>query len=460
MVVVDSVRAVRDIARREGDYGLRTFTHDLAQVAVVWNTTSLMLGEFEEEELRAGPEFTMADGILWLEMDHAENSVVRKLQVVKSRGMDVIQGRHSFRISSEGLYVYPRIAPTVSALKRPIQGRAGWSLAALDRMLDGGIPRAGVCVIAGPSGCGKSTFCQQWLAAGLAGGETCVAVTFEETSDEYVDRAETFGWPFRQAIEAGRLAMLYFRPMDLTVDQVIDETRKAVTRTGATRLVVDSISGFELARAPADRSDFRETLYRMVSWFRAQGVTVLLATEVPDIFGDVRLTTQEISFVADDIIVLRFIEIESELRRALAVLKMRRSNHERELRQFQITSHGLSIGAPFREYTGLLTGAPSLVAIMGPQPFAPGLADRETVLVGALFSLGTPTLDEIVQESGFQRSDVEAMMRELVGRGYVVREQVDDQDRYHISMVSWMPGIRRPPRSSASPGGGGNRADR
>ncbi|MBI2953894.1 MAG: hypothetical protein HYY30_06240 [Chloroflexi bacterium] len=103
IVIIDSVRAVREIACGGGDYGLRTFTHDLAQVAVVWNATSFMIGEYEESEIRSGPEFTMADGIIWMAMEKVQNSVVRKLQVVKSRGMPIVPGLHSFRLDQHGV---------------------------------------------------------------------------------------------------------------------------------------------------------------------------------------------------------------------------------------------------------------------------------------------------------------------------------------------------------------------
>jgi circadian clock protein KaiC len=446
LVIVDSVRAVREIARREGEYGLRTFTHDLSQVAVVWNTTSLMIGEFDPQELGAGPEFTMADGILWLEMAQNDNSVIRKLQAVKSRGMNLVQGLHAFRISSSGIYVYPRVSPEAGYTAPPAGQRLGFGIPHLDRMMSGGIPQAETCLIAGSSGTGKSILAQQYLADGLARGERCVAVTFEESPGDYIARAEAIGLPLRRAIDSGELTLIYYPPHDLTVDQVIDEIRHAVDRTGARRLVVDSISGLEIARSPADKSSFREAIFRMVAWFRAQQVTAVLTAEVPGVLGDPRLSNLEISFVADNVVLLRFIEIESELRRFLGVIKMRRSAHDRELRGFTITDRGVVVGAPFREYTGLLSGTPSLVSVMGPQPFAPGLDARETALVAAIFGLGTATADEIVAETGFNPADVDRMVADLVGRGFLVRTQAGDRTLYHVSMVSWVPGVRRPPR--------------
>lgn len=452
IVFLDSIRGVGEMARREERYSLRTFTHDLAQVAVVWNATSFMIGEYEEAELHAGPEFTMADGIIWMAMEQVANSVVRKLHVVKSRGMDVVQGLHSFRIDRDGIYVYPRVAPVSVVYEPKLQDRAAFGVAGLDGMMEGGIPRGEACLIAGASGTGKTLLAQHFIAAGIQRREPGVIVTFEETPGQYVSRSKQFGWAFDRWEREGKLGIVYRRPMDLTVDEVIDDARRAVERVGATRLVLDSISGFELARAPADRSDFRESLYRMVAQFTTQGVTVLMTTEVPEVFGELRFSTHDISFLADNIILLRYIEIESELRKVLAVVKMRRSGHDRQLRQYEITGKGAVVGAPFREYTGLLSGVPTLVAVMGPQPFAPGLMPEESALVNALFGLGAASADKLVAATGFAEAEVERMLRELVGKGYVVREQKEGEVSFHVSMVSWAPGVRR-----ARPGEGSRR---
>lgn len=454
MVIVDSVRAVREIARHEGEYGLRTFTHDLAQVAVVWNATSFVIGEYEESELRAGPEFTMADGIIWMGAEKVQNSVMRKLQVVKSRGMNPIQGLHTVSIDQNGLYIYPRILPQLAKVKAPPPGRATFGVPGLERMMEGGIPYGQTCLIAGASGTGKSILAQSFAAQGVREGEACVLLTFEEAPDEYVRRAGAFGWPFERYQKEGKIAFVYRRPMELSVDEIIDETHRAVERIGARRLVLDSISGFELARAPADQSNFRESLYRLIALLTSQSVTVLMTTEIPEIFGALKFSTHEISFVADNIILLRYAEIEAELRRLITVIKMRTSGHDKQLHPFIITDRGPTVGAPFHEYVGLLSGVPTLLAITGPQPFAPGLPPRESALVHALFALGRATADELAAEIGCAKPEVEQMLDRLVGMGYVTRETKDKRTTYNVSMVTWAPGIR-PPRPTPMPEEGG-----
>src|SRR3990172_2057239 len=224
IVVLDSVRAVREMARREGEYGLRSFTHDLAQVAVVWDTTSFMVGEYEQTELRAGPEFTLADGIIWMGTETVANSAVRKLEIVKSRGMPIVQGLHSFNIGGDGIYVYPRIGPGARTATKSTD-RARFGVPGLDSMMEGGIPRAEACLIAGASGTGKTILGLHFIAEGVANAETCVVVIFEEDPDSFSRRGKAFGWDLARWEEEGKLAIVYGRPMDLTVDATIDDVR-------------------------------------------------------------------------------------------------------------------------------------------------------------------------------------------------------------------------------------------
>jgi circadian clock protein KaiC len=128
----------------------------------------------------------------------------------------------------------------------------------------------------------------------------------------------------------------------------------------AKRVVIDSLSGFEVALAPTFREDFRESLYRLVGTLTATGVTVFMTAEVVEGFSDVRFTAERVSFITDEIIIQRYIELEGELRRVMAVIKMRGSDHSHELRTYEITPQGIRVGAALAEYDGIMTGVPSL----------------------------------------------------------------------------------------------------
>ena len=157
--------------------------------------------------------------------------------------------------------------------------------------------------------------------------------------------------------------------MDETVREIID----AVKATGAKRLVIDSLAGFELALAPGFRTDFRESLYRMIGALTRIGVTILTTVEVEESFTELLNSTYSISFLSDDIIRLRYVEIDGELRKTLVVVKMRGGDHSKEIREYEITAKGMVVGDRLRGYRGLVTGVPEFDPT--PREIAQGPAD-------------------------------------------------------------------------------------
>jgi circadian clock protein KaiC len=160
--------------------------------------------------------------------------------------------------------------------------------------------------------------------------------------------------------------MLHLRPLDLSVDETMEEIRDAVLEIGAKRVVIDSLSGFELALAPAFREDFRESLYRMVGALTGLGATVLMTAELVDSYDELQLSPHGVSFLADAIVLQRYAELDGKLQRFMAVVKMRGHAHSKELRSYEITADGLIVGDTLSGYTHLLKGAPSRAGERGP----------------------------------------------------------------------------------------------
>src|SRR6185436_13589678 len=157
----------------------------------------------------------------------------------------------------------------------------------------------------------------------------------------------------------GKLEVLYLRPLDLSVDETMQEILDAVKRVGAKRVVIDSLVGFEMALAPGFRTDFRESLYRMIGALTGAGITILSTVEVEDNFTSLQFSHYAISFLTDDIIRLRYVEIDGQLRKVLVVIKMRGGNHSKDIREYIITDKGLVVIHPRRtDYHGLITGLP------------------------------------------------------------------------------------------------------
>ena len=363
IVMVDSFRTVvRKAMATEGELEMQSFIQQLAQFLTSWQATTFLVGEYAQEEIRDNPLFTVADGVLWLSQLPERNSVVRKLQIFKMRGQDTVPGLHTIRISADGLQAFSRTLGLSGKNANPLHGRRRLSLGIpeLDEMTNGGLVEGDSLLVAGPSGTGKSALATQFIAAGLRTGEPAVMVLFEERPQGYTQRAANFGLNLTTPQKQGKLEILYLRPLDLSVDEAMQEILDAIKRVGAKRVVIDSLVGFEMALAPGFRTDFRESLYRMIVALTGAGITILSTVEVEDTFNAMPFSHYAISFLTDDIIRLRYVEIDGQLRKVMVVIKMRGGNHSKDIREYVITDKGVVIINPRRtDYHGLTTGIPT-----------------------------------------------------------------------------------------------------
>jgi circadian clock protein KaiC len=377
MVVVDSFRSVtRNVSGQGSEMELQTFVQRLALLLSSWEATTFLIGEYADGELRDNPVFTVADGLIWLTQNTERNSVVRKLQIMKLRGQESVPGLHTIRITSDGLQAFSRTQGLTGKKARPIRRRRlSIGIPELDEMMGGGILEGDSVLVSGPSGTGKSALATQFLAAGLRNGESGIAAIFEERPQGYVDRARSFGLDLETPQKEGKLELLYLRPLDLSVDETMQEILDGVRRLNAKRLVIDSLVGFEMALAPSFRVDFRESLYRMIAALTGEGVTILTTVEIEDTFTSFEFSHYTISFLTDDIIRLRYVEIDGQLRKMIVVVKMRGGNHSKDIREYVITDKGLVVIEPrHTDYAQLTTGIPARIgqapAEAAPEPKA------------------------------------------------------------------------------------------
>jgi circadian clock protein KaiC len=286
--------------------------------------------------------------------------VVRKLQIIKLRGQASVPGLHTIRIGDSGMQAFSRTLGLTARKLRPMRHRhLSIGVPDLDKMLGGGILEGDSLLLAGPSGTGKSALATQFIAEGVRCGEPGIMAIFEERPDGYTQRAGSFGLNLKTAQEMHKLEILYLRPLDLSVDETMQEILDAITRIGAKRLVIDSLVGFEMALAPSFRADFRESLYRMIGALTGAGITILSTVEVEDTFTGLPFSHYAISFLTDDIIRFRYAEIDGQLRKMMVVVKMRGGNHSKDIREYVITDKGIVVIHPRRtDYDGLTTGIP------------------------------------------------------------------------------------------------------
>lgn len=363
LVFVDSFRSVILASESESNAhnNLQQFVQHLGMLMTSWQATTFLIGEYFTET-DANPVFTVADGLIWMRQSVQRNSVVRKMEVVKMRGQPTLPGLHTFRIDQSGLRVF---APT-SALQASggandaaasanalVPQRVLTGVRGLDEMLGGGLPRGYSLLVAGPSGSGKTILASAFLAEGARLGETGVLAVFEQHPNRSRNRVVA------ELVERGVVGVVDSRAPDLSIDEVVKLLLEEIHRLQATRVVIDSLSGFELAVAPTFRDDFRESLSRLVNAMAAVGVTVLMTSELEDRYNDLRFSPYGTAFMTDAIVVQRYIEVDSRLRRVMAVVKVRASAHSDALREFRIDDDGIHIGTLLADQEGLLGGRPT-----------------------------------------------------------------------------------------------------
>lgn len=357
-VVVDSFRTVGHASKSEAE--LQEFVQKLALYLTSWQATTFLVGEYEASDSHGNPIFTIADGILWLTQGIERGACLRRLQVAKLRGCRTLPGLHTFVISSDGIRIFPRTLPRIPPRAHAQDGaRASTGVKALDAMMFGGIPVGEAALFVGPSGSGKSLFARHFIAAGAAAGEPGLIVTFgEQPGEEYLARTEGFGPKLAPFVERGLVEVLRLRALDLSLDEALSEIRVAVERTKARRVAIDSMSAFELALAPSYRDDFRGSLSRTVSAIAALGVTTMMTIDIVQSTTEFGLSPHVTEFLADVLVLHRYVELDGKLEKVLAVVKMRTSQHDTTIVRYSIESSGIVVREPVRGHGGTLMGAP------------------------------------------------------------------------------------------------------
>jgi circadian clock protein KaiC len=420
IVVVDSFRTVlgrsTDVAPG-GHMTMDSFIQRLSLLLISWEVTSFIIGESAEQEQR-NPVFTVADGVFWLSQATDRNSIVRTLQAVKVRGRASMPGLHTFRITENGIQVFPRIPEQQGERRAPSTIRLATGIPGLDELMGGGIPAGDAVMVLGPAGSGKTTFATQFAAEGLRLGESVVIVVFEEYPEEYLARAKARDYDIASMTEPENFRLIYLRPLDLSVDETLAQILEAVGAIGATRLVIDSLSGFQIALAPAFRQDFQESLYRLVGALTATGVTIFMTTEIAGGYPDSSFTSERVSFITDDIIVQRFVEIDGVLRTVLAIHKMRGSSHSHDFVSYEVTAQGAIVGGPLRNYRGILTGVPVLQPNLVREGHE-GLTELESTTLNTLVRLGEATHEYLAEHVSTSAAVLAATLQRLELLGYL-----------------------------------------
>lgn len=360
IVAIDSFKAIHDLASCEHEF--RAFIYELAVKLSVMETTSFLIGEYTLEQGKMEPEFAVVDGIIHLEGINPPQQPDRLMMIKKMRGTGFQKGWHAYRISKEGIVPFPRYQPRISAyrgLPDVAMKRVKIGIAGLDEMLGGGLVEGFAAMVAGSAGTGKTTLGLQFLVEGISRGERGLLISYEERPAKIVKLAHGYGIDLSRMIKEKKVMILHRPPVELGVDEFLLEIKQAVDTFKPRRAVVDSLTDLHLTIAEPIR--LRDYVYSMADIFDQKGVTLILNNEVPELFGQFKLTSGSLSVIVDCVIFMRYVEIVGRIEKALAVLKMRGSEHDKEIHKYHITNYGLVVGETFKGQEGLMGGTPTTV---------------------------------------------------------------------------------------------------
>jgi circadian clock protein KaiC len=348
IVVIDSTKMLGDfVDERELRRALYDLTGRLSHAGAIL----LLVGEYTTEEVRSEAVFSLADGIIQLEYEAREPIDRRWLRIVKMRGTSHRSGKHTFRIGPEGFEVFPRVETLIPQAEAPLAGQVASGIPGLDDLMGGGARQGDATLITGPSGIGKTIFGLRWLVEGMNEGASSLYVTFQDTGAQLATVATAFGWNLQAYRDSGQLVMAYVPLGDLDLDVLATSVRSEIARHSIRRIVIDSLT--ELAYAAREESRFPAYMRSLVGLVRAAGSSLLITSETSS-HGIPGHTLDELMFLFDNVIDLRYIEEESQIGRAAHVAKMRSRAHSMTLNKVTITSQGLEIGNALESVTGRL----------------------------------------------------------------------------------------------------------
>ncbi|SRR5581483_25606 len=353
-VVFDSLSELRLLAEdplrfRREMLGFKQFLADR-------KCTTFLLDDVEYQT--AEPQVrSIVHGVVLLERIPAEYGAPRRrLSVVKMRGVKFHDGSHDVAILTGGLQVYPRLAHAEERAAR-LRDQFSSGIAELDQLVQGGLDRGTSTVVIGPAGCGKSTLATLYAFRAVQKGERAACYLFEESRETFLDRARGFGMDLERHTEAGHLLVQEVDPAEMSAGEFSQKVREAVAKQNTSVVIIDSLNGY-LNAMPSERYLLMH-MHELLSYLARQGVLTILIVAQYGLLGHTMQTPIDITYLADTVIVLRYFEAGGEVKQALSVVKKRKGNHERTIREMRFTASGIRIGQPLHQFQGVLTGVPT-----------------------------------------------------------------------------------------------------
>ncbi|UAK47098.1 ATPase domain-containing protein [Legionella longbeachae] len=353
-LIIDSTTQLRYLSLDE--YQFRK--HILTLVSYLNSTgiTSLLL--FEPTELERETSVALAvNGIIRLNLEISQSRAIgiRTVQIEKMRGSSFMSGLHPFQISNTGIQIYPHIIEKIGfcALGKAL---IPFGIKSLDKLLKGGIDSGTTTIISGPSGVGKSTLGTQFLVNGAKNGAKGLLITFEEPVESILIRGRKINISVDKFLENGSLKVIRVNPMEVYPDQLLSFVRQMVEHEHFSIVMIDSLRGYHIAME--EYGTLNAHLCNLINYLNRNEATTLLINEVEAITGNLRITDVGVSHLADNVILMRYAELNSQVVKLVCCLKKRLSDFESQLRTINYSSKGIEVGDVLTEMQGILTGTP------------------------------------------------------------------------------------------------------
>ncbi|MEJ7596272.1 MAG: ATPase domain-containing protein [Kofleriaceae bacterium] len=337
IIVIDSFKAVHDLSTSVPE--MRRVLYEVSGLLSAYDTTAFFLGEYSEEQIPLFPEFAVADGMVELARKKHGTRDERYLRVLKLRGSNYQEGLHAFRITSDGLDVFPRLtSPGTPMSYTSNDERLSTGVPVLDKLLDGGVWAGGATLLEGPTGAGKTTLALQFVLDGVKRGEPGLYVNFQENPTQLARSVKGLGIDLSEAQKLG-LHFLYASPVELQIDSILVELFRTIQDRNIKRVVVDSVG--DLVGAASDLTRLYSYLYALMQHFVARRVACVLTQTTTATASPME---GQICALSDAIVRLDLEWNGDKARRTLKIVKGRGANHVLDVQDFRITAKGIEVG--------------------------------------------------------------------------------------------------------------------
>ena len=360
LLIIDGAITVKQAAKSVQEWA--KFLHNIHVAAEINRCATFLLMPTHEHFLDQ-PEQAMVDGLITLSARSVDMRTLRELQVLKIRGCQFIEGHHPYTITETGFVVHPRtealltIAASDLPDALPTSTRMRVGIGHLDEMLRGGLPGGSATLLRGTSGTGKTLLGNHFLVEGAVQGQKGLYFGFNETPAQLLRTMARFGLAANRYVETGLIELLWQSPVQNSLDILAELLLEAIERQGTQRLFLDGLIGFQRAIASTERFDL--FLTALFTNLRMRNITVICAVELPDLFSPTVTLPVAISGATaqvENILLLRYVELRSQLYRLISIMKMRDTGYDPAIREFRIHDEGIEVASTFDSAQAILTG--------------------------------------------------------------------------------------------------------